>query len=164
MLFDPERLTRAAALLLALGVSAAFASGMAVAGDGPEVGDIAVPLTDSGSSPEPGLLHQPSALDAQLFQHGDPSAIEQLMIELINRARSDPGAEAARFEIDLNDDLDPGTIADTPETTAGLSSSLDRRGARPQPVDAGYRYFQPYRRRWKYARGTHGGCGLPVHR
>jgi len=36
---------------------------------------------------------------------------EQLLVELINRARLDPEAEAARFGIDLNADLSPGTIA-----------------------------------------------------
>ena len=38
------------------------------------------------------------------------NAIEQLMLELINRARLDPLAEAARQGIDLNADLDPGTL------------------------------------------------------
>ncbi len=36
--------------------------------------------------------------------------LEQYMLELINRARADPAAEAARFGIDLNEGLDPGTI------------------------------------------------------
>lgn len=35
---------------------------------------------------------------------------EQLMIELVNRARSAPEAEAARMGIQLNDGLSPGTI------------------------------------------------------
>ena len=38
------------------------------------------------------------------------TAAEQYMIELINRARLDPLAEARRFDLDLNADLDPGTI------------------------------------------------------
>jgi hypothetical protein len=41
-----------------------------------------------------------------------PTAFDQYMVELINRARMDPGAEAARFGIDLNEGLDPGTLAD----------------------------------------------------
>jgi hypothetical protein len=36
---------------------------------------------------------------------------EQLLVELINRARSDPEAEAAHFGINLNDGLQPGTIS-----------------------------------------------------
>jgi Ca2+-binding RTX toxin-like protein len=40
-----------------------------------------------------------------------PTALEQLMVELINRARADPAAEAARFSIDLNEGLAPGTIS-----------------------------------------------------
>src|SRR5262245_38827407 len=37
------------------------------------------------------------------------SAPEQLLLELINRARMDPNAEAARYGIDLNHLLPPGT-------------------------------------------------------
>jgi len=36
---------------------------------------------------------------------------EQLMLELINRARLDPATEAARYGIDLNKDLTPGRIS-----------------------------------------------------
>lgn len=38
------------------------------------------------------------------------SAGEQLMVELVNRARLDPLSEAARFSMDLNEGLDPGTL------------------------------------------------------
>ncbi len=44
-------------------------------------------------------------------QQDHPSAQEVLMLELVNRARFDPEAEAARFGIDLNDDLSSGTIS-----------------------------------------------------
>jgi Ca2+-binding RTX toxin-like protein len=40
-----------------------------------------------------------------------PTAQEQLILELINRARLDPAAEAARLGIDLNQGLAPGTIS-----------------------------------------------------
>ena len=43
------------------------------------------------------------------------TAQEQLMIELLNRARAAPAAEASRFGIDLNKDLPPGTISSTPK-------------------------------------------------
>jgi hypothetical protein len=38
-----------------------------------------------------------------LYSHGDPTDAEQYLLELINRARSDPPAEAARYGIDLNE-------------------------------------------------------------
>ena len=41
----------------------------------------------------------------------NPTAQEQLILELINRARLDPLAEAARLRIDLNQGLAPGTIS-----------------------------------------------------
>ncbi|NBB79745.1 MAG: hypothetical protein GVY36_09910 [Verrucomicrobia bacterium] len=50
-----------------------------------------------------------------LYDHGDPTDYEQLMLERVNRARGDPGAEAARLGIDLNEGLAPGTITDTPK-------------------------------------------------
>jgi hypothetical protein len=40
---------------------------------------------------------------------------EQLVIELINRARANPAAEAARLGLDLNDGLPPGTISASPK-------------------------------------------------
>ncbi|MFO0913887.1 MAG: SdrD B-like domain-containing protein [Pirellulales bacterium] len=40
---------------------------------------------------------------------------EQLLIELVNRARANPTAEAARYGISLNQDLDPGTISADPK-------------------------------------------------
>tara|TARA_R110002020_G_scaffold332195_1_gene547620 strand:- start:1925 stop:4156 length:2232 start_codon:yes stop_codon:yes gene_type:complete len=42
------------------------------------------------------------------------SAAEQLMIEMINRARLDPLGEAARFGIDLNEGLSADTLDGTP--------------------------------------------------
>ena len=38
-----------------------------------------------------------------LYSHGSPTDAEQYLLELINRARSDPPAEAARYGIDLNE-------------------------------------------------------------
>lgn len=49
---------------------------------------------------------------------------EQLMLELINRARMDPLAEAARLGIDLNQDLSPGTISATPKQVLAMSDAL----------------------------------------
>ncbi|MFO1088342.1 MAG: CAP domain-containing protein [Hyphomicrobiales bacterium] len=43
----------------------------------------------------------------------DPTVYEQLILELINRARLDPATEAARLGIDLNKDLPAGTLTPT---------------------------------------------------
>lgn len=45
----------------------------------------------------------------------EPTADEQYMLELINLARSDPEAEAARLGIDLNEGLPAGTISADPK-------------------------------------------------
>lgn len=52
------------------------------------------------------------------------SAQEQLMLELINRARMDPAAEAARFGISLNSGLPAGTISSTPKQVLAMNDRL----------------------------------------
>ncbi|MGI6300562.1 MAG: hypothetical protein ACOX52_05840 [Verrucomicrobiota bacterium] len=42
------------------------------------------------------------------FIHGDPTHYEQLMLELVNRARANPVAEADRLGIELNEGLPAG--------------------------------------------------------
>jgi hypothetical protein len=62
------------------------------------------------------VIGSPERLEPrQLLAVVTMSAQEQLLLELMNRARADPAAEAARFDIDLNEGLDPGTIATTPQ-------------------------------------------------
>ncbi|MET3923899.1 CAP domain-containing protein [Devosia sp. 2618] len=51
----------------------------------------------------------------------EPSAREQLMLELINNARMDPGAEAARLGISLNQGISGGQISNT--TKAPLATN-----------------------------------------
>jgi len=46
-----------------------------------------------------------------LFAVAYPTSLEQLMVEYINRARSDPAGEAARFGIALNEGLAANTIS-----------------------------------------------------
>jgi hypothetical protein len=53
-----------------------------------------------------------------------PSAYEQYVLELLNRARSDPGAEATRLGIGLNDGLPAGTLSDTPEQPLAFNPDL----------------------------------------
>ena len=55
----------------------------------------------------------------QLLSATEPTAAEQYMLELINRARANPGGEAAMFGIDLNEGLAAGTI--TPDAKQPLA-------------------------------------------
>jgi len=50
-------------------------------------------------------------LETRRMLTGGPTDFEQLLLELVNRARADPAAEAARLGIDLNAGLAPGTIS-----------------------------------------------------
>lgn len=50
-----------------------------------------------------------------------PTAFDQYMVELINRARLDPDAEAARHGIDLNEGLTPGTLSNEPREPLALN-------------------------------------------
>jgi len=51
---------------------------------------------------------------------------EQLMLELVNRARMNPAAEAVRFGIGLNDGLSPGTINATPKQVLAMNNKLQK--------------------------------------
>ncbi|HYC01935.1 MAG TPA: CAP domain-containing protein [Azospirillaceae bacterium] len=53
-----------------------------------------------------------------------PTAFEQYMLELLNRARSDPAGEAARLGIDLNQGLPAGTITATPKQPLAFNMLL----------------------------------------
>ncbi|TVS18735.1 MAG: hypothetical protein EA424_10285 [Planctomycetaceae bacterium] len=54
-----------------------------------------------------------------------PSANEQYLLELINRGRADPSAEAARYNIGLNAGLPSGTISTTPKQPLAFSPLLN---------------------------------------
>lgn len=53
-----------------------------------------------------------------------PTNLEQYMVELVNRARADPAGEAARFGIDLNEGLPPGTITTAPKQPVAINPYL----------------------------------------
>ncbi|MEO1291343.1 MAG: CAP domain-containing protein [Pseudomonadota bacterium] len=53
-----------------------------------------------------------------------PSALEQYMVELVNRARQDPEAEATRLGIGLNEDLSPGTLNGNSKAPLAISPEL----------------------------------------
>lgn len=55
---------------------------------------------------------------------GFPSNFEQYMMELVNRARAAPEAEAARFGIGLNDGLTPGTIGSSSKAPLAFHQDL----------------------------------------
>lgn len=57
------------------------------------------------------------------------SAAEQYLLELINRARLDPEAEADRFDLDLNDGLGAGTISGEALQVLAPSSELSAAAA-----------------------------------
>ena len=68
---------------------------------------------------------------------------EQLMLELINRARMDPAGEAARQGISLNQGLAAGTISTAPEAGSGDERPAGHRCRQPQQLDAHQRPVQP---------------------
>ncbi len=63
-------------------------------------------------------------LEDRLLLSVSMTAREQQLLYLINQARSDPAAEAARYGIDLNEGLDPGTITDEPKQPLAPHQSL----------------------------------------
>ena len=66
----------------------------------------------------------PTGSPTQPYSHGNPTVAEQYMLELVNRARANPDAEAARFGIDLNEGLAPGTISATPKPPLAMNGHL----------------------------------------
>jgi Ca2+-binding RTX toxin-like protein len=55
----------------------------------------------------------------------EPTSYEVFMAELINRARANPAAEAARYGIDLNEGLAPGTLSASPRQPLALNGLLN---------------------------------------
>lgn len=64
------------------------------------------------------------ATAARAVNVSEPTQVEQYMLELINRARANPAAEAERFNIDLNEGLPPGTISITPKQPVAFNFNL----------------------------------------
>ncbi|MSU36704.1 MAG: hypothetical protein EXS36_16725 [Pedosphaera sp.] len=63
-------------------------------------------------------------LGAEVYSHGEPTDPEQYLLELVNRGRADPMAEAARVGIDLNQGLNSGTINGDPKPPLGFNANL----------------------------------------
>src|SRR5262245_19435429 len=76
----------------------------------------------------PALSHAPEELEDRRLPAVVLSPQEQLLIELVNRARANPAAEAARFGISLNQALDPGTISPDPKQPLAPNEILAEAG------------------------------------
>ncbi|MBI3414494.1 MAG: hypothetical protein HY043_04100 [Verrucomicrobia bacterium] len=76
--------------------------------------------------PRAGLLPQALAQAApnQIYSHGEPTPEEQLMLELVNRARANPTAEAARFGIDLNEGITTDPLSPDPKQPLAFNAQL----------------------------------------
>jgi len=87
--------------------------------------EVAKPAFDSGLSEPSGPSRQGEPNDpTQAYSHGNPSNEEQLMLELINASRSGPQDAAANYGIDLNVDLPPGTISNSPKQPLAFNPKL----------------------------------------
>src|SRR3954468_6942987 len=60
----------------------------------------------------------------QLLSAAYPTALEQYVVELINRARANPAGEAAKYGIDLNEGLKAGTIPTAAKQPLALNPYL----------------------------------------
>lgn len=86
-----------------------------------EASDIGTPASGQGYTPKSGGIQ---SLGVSSYTHGDPTVYEQLMLELINRARANPGAEAVRIGIGLNQGIPAGSIVDTPKPPLAFHQAI----------------------------------------
>jgi uncharacterized protein YkwD len=72
---------------------------------------------------------QPLPIEAlesrRLLAAAAPSNLEQYVVELINRGRANPAAEAARYGVDLNEGLAAGTISTARKQPLAISPYLE---------------------------------------
>src|SRR3954469_13361156 len=54
----------------------------------------------------------------------EPTALDQYLIEMINRARANPAKEAARLGIDVNEGLSQGQITTAPKQPLAFDPAL----------------------------------------
>jgi uncharacterized protein YkwD len=83
-------------------------------------------LADKQTMPYPRRFPAPIALmfsleSRRLFAAAFPTAHEQYLVELINRGRANPTAEATRYGTDLNEGLNPGQISSTPKQPLAIN-------------------------------------------
>ena len=65
-----------------------------------------------------------TAASVKRYSHGNPTNHEQLMLELVNRARANPNTEAKRLGIKLGEGLPPGTISASPKQPVAFHQGL----------------------------------------
>ena len=58
------------------------------------------------------------------------SAADQYLLEMMNRGRLDPVAEAARYGIDLNAGLEPGTISATSKQVLAPNENIEKKSTK----------------------------------
>ncbi|MCC5849639.1 MAG: hypothetical protein JJU29_16270 [Verrucomicrobia bacterium] len=108
-------------LLALVSISAHMTAGELQKASVVSASDLGEPYSGSGYAESPAgvmLVEETSSespMGTTFYDHGELTIWEQLMLEMVNRARADPGAEAARLGIGLNHNLPPGTIEDTPK-------------------------------------------------
>src|SRR4051794_34156842 len=82
-------------------------------------------MTEQYSKNRKNPAHQLESLETRnLLSATYPTAVEQYVVELINRARANPAAEAARYGIDLNEGLKAGTISSSAKQPLALNPYL----------------------------------------
>lgn len=89
-----------------------------------DAGGVAEGRRGAGTAPVAAASLPAAAAATQPYDHGAPTAHEQLLLELVNRARANPSAEAARLGIGLNDGLPPGTISTAPKAPLAMNPRL----------------------------------------
>jgi hypothetical protein len=111
-------------MLRQLAVFALFATTLATGYSQEEINGIGEPVSgqDNSSAPRSGRIQ---SLGVSSYTHGDPTAYEQLMLELINRARANPGAEVTRLGMNnLNQGISAGAITNTPKQPLAFHQAI----------------------------------------
>jgi len=111
---------------LCLGDATAAPMGIPSYGDSDGLSGEASPVAcDSASTGPASSAASPDAQPVSV-QASDayPTSYEQYLLELINRARANPGAEAAAFHIDLNEGSPDPPITDTPKQPLAFNTHL----------------------------------------
>jgi hypothetical protein len=66
----------------------------------------------------------PSVRQSIRYSQGTPTALEQFMLEMVNRARANPTAEARRLSIGLGSGLPPGAVTEARKQPLALNPLL----------------------------------------
>ena len=106
---------------MALTVSCILASAACVTPPDGGAGDV----RGTGAGADSGLPTSSGNTDnVAVADFGDPTDIEQFMLELINRARADPAAEAGRLGLSSVDEGTGGKVSDDPQPPLAMNAKL----------------------------------------